>query len=688
MNVQAALQRAIEFHQTGRLREAEALYRQILDVQPRHADALHLLGLIALQSGHPEAAVEQIQQAIASRPSDNFYCNLGNALKALGRRGEAIASYRQALVLNPQLPEALCNLGHTLVDEGQGEEAAACCRRAIALRPGFAAAHCNLGRALAQLGHLGPAIDSLIDALKLADHPEFRAAFVDTVRTAHFRSPHAGARALVTRALEEQWADPAELLTPAVSLVECSPAVQQAVAKPAAPASAGLLATLAADPLLRTLLQTDTINSIALERLLTRVRRQMLDDALADRAAVLLELQAALASQCFINEYVYAYSDDERQQLVQLHARLAECRARGATPNPQWLTTCACYARLADLPGADAWAALSWPDALDTLFTQQVREPAIERDLRATVPCLTPIQDPVSQQVREQYEEHPYPRWTRAPSVAAPVEIGALLRHQFPGAPFVPSTPTGPLDVLVAGCGTGQHPIRVAREFRDTRVLAVDLSLASLAYAKRKTAEAGLTRIEYAQADILQLGTLQRRFDLIESSGVLHHMADPVAGWQVLVNLLKPGGLMAIGLYSELGRRDVVTARERLAASGLPSTADQIRLARQRLMADDLAPQFEQFLASRDFYATSACRDLLFHVQEHRFTLPQLKAVLARLRLNFIGFALDPATRAAYARQFPQDPAQTDLDRWHAFETSRPQTFARMYQFWVQKPAS
>ena len=116
---------------------------------------------------------------------------------------------------------------------------------------------------------------------------------------------------------------------------------------------------------------------------------------------------------------------------------------------------------------------------------------------------------------------------------------------------------------------------------------------------------------------------MDRRFDLIESAGVLHHLADPVAGWRVLGGLLRPGGLMMLGLYSELGRRDVVAARARVASQVLPSQAADIRLCRQALMGDALASQFEQFLASRDFYSTSACRDLLFHVQEHRFTLPQ-----------------------------------------------------------------
>ena len=89
-------------------------------------------------------------------------------------------------------------------------------------------------------------------------------------------------------------------------------------------------------------------------------------------------------------------------------------------------------------------------------------------------------------------------------------------------------------------------------------MLAVDLSLSSLCYAKRKTPAPFADRIEYAQGDILELGAIGRSFDLIDCAGVLHHMADPLEGWRVLLTLLRPGGIMHLGFYSELGRRDVV----------------------------------------------------------------------------------------------------------------------------------
>ena len=109
-------------------------------------------------------------------------------------------------------------------------------------------------------------------------------------------------------------------------------------------------------------------------------------------------------------------------------------------------------------------------------------------------------------------------------------------------AAFTPMADDSAPQVLVAGCGTGSHAIIAAHRFRGARVLAVDLSLSSLTYAKRKTRELGVTNIDYAQADILRLGGIARSFDVIESVGVLHHLDDPFAGWRILLSLLRPGG--------------------------------------------------------------------------------------------------------------------------------------------------
>jgi len=87
-----------------------------------------------------------------------------------------------------------------------------------------------------------------------------------------------------------------------------------------------------------------------------------------------------------------------------------------------------------------------------------------------------------------------------------------------------------------------------------------------------------------------------------------------------------------------------------------------------------------------EFFSLSQCRDLLFHVQEQRFTLPQIKQFLETLNLNFLGFEMDDRrTLSKFRESHPDRDALTSLSIWHAFELDNPATFAGMYQFWCQK---
>ena len=168
MTVPQAMQLALQHHQAGHLAEAEALYRQILAVQPQYADALHLLGVIAHQVGQQQAAIELIDKAIALNPGDAAACsNLGEAYRVLGRMDEAIAAYRRALQLNPNQPEALSNLGNVLRSVGRLEEAIEACRCAIDLRPAYAEAHLNLANALSEQKRLEEAIVAYHRALEI-----------------------------------------------------------------------------------------------------------------------------------------------------------------------------------------------------------------------------------------------------------------------------------------------------------------------------------------------------------------------------------------------------------------------------------------------------------------------------------------------------------------------------------------
>jgi len=173
--IQRALDQALQHHRAGRLQQAEQLYRQILTQQPDHPEALHLLGVLASQSGQHDTAVKLIRQAIALKPNfPTAHLNLGNTFKDLGRLDEAIAAYRQAIALKPNFPEALSNLGSALKDHGQVDAAITAYRQAITLKPNFPEAHNNLGSALKANDQLDDAIAAFRQAIALK--PDFAAA--------------------------------------------------------------------------------------------------------------------------------------------------------------------------------------------------------------------------------------------------------------------------------------------------------------------------------------------------------------------------------------------------------------------------------------------------------------------------------------------------------------------------------
>ncbi len=319
---------------------------------------------------------------------------------------------------------------------------------------------------------------------------------------------------------------------------------------------------------------------------------------------------------------------------------------------------------------------------------RHITEPLEERSLGSRIPCITAIEDSISQAVREQYEENPYPRWIKAGLAHKSRSLGAVLR----GSPLffdladdiAPERP----EILMAGCGTGQHALYTTSRFSNARVLAVDLSLNSLSYAMRKSTELGFSNIEYVQGDILKLGELGRQFDLIGCAGVLHHLGDPLAGWQVLVDLLRPRGVMKIGLYSETARQHLIAGRSLIAEKGYSTSPKDIRRCRRDIqsMAKNGNAEMAKICNGQEFFSLSQCRDLLFHVQEQRFTLPQIEKALKSLHLNFLGFEMeDRRTLSRFNEYHPNRDCLTSLSLWHEFELENPDTFSGMYQFWCQK---
>jgi SAM-dependent methyltransferase len=433
------------------------------------------------------------------------------------------------------------------------------------------------------------------------------------------------------------------------------------------------VSALADNTFLQCALGSTLIRGVTLESFLTGLRYALLRLASShflDRVKVeddVLGLFCALAEQCFLNEYVFAQSADETRRVDQLRELLVQKLSDAHDVPVLLLAAVGAYARAPSLPTRSILGA-AWPHCA-RLLRQQLSEPLEEVEDRSAIPTLTAIDDRTSLEVMCQYEENPYPRWTMNPL--------AVLDNPKATAEGT----DGGKQILIAGCGTGEHPFDIAQKSPDARILAVDLSRVSLAYARRKTREESLRNIEYAQADILNLSTIGRTFDRIEAVGVLHHLADPKAGWRVLLALLAPHGIMRVGLYSEAARRPIVEARAVVAERGYASTAEGIRALRQTIIREKDDPRWKSLVQTVDFYCMSGCCNMFFNVMEHRLTIPKIKAFLENEGLSFLGFELDPKVIEKFQQQNPGDDALTNLDAWEIFEAANPQTFLNMYLF-------
>jgi SAM-dependent methyltransferase/Tfp pilus assembly protein PilF len=727
---------AIGQHRMGQLAQAERIYRQILTADPGHADSLHLLGIITHQRGQHEVAIDLIGQAIArGAPLPQYHYNRGLAFAALGRAAEAAAQFTNAIALKGDYAEAHMSLGDALRDQGLMDEALASYKRAVALKPASAEVHNNIGAILLALGrseeaiarcehalsikpdlfeahtnlaklHQGAgrivqAVGFAARALELRETIEAKTLFVRCVRDTKAAGDVGRIRGLILRGLTEPWGRPDELAAVAISVVMRDDALRAAVSCAAAawprqlPARDLLDPTLLSalrDPLLQRLLEVTPVVDIALEQFLTGVRRAMLENALSAAPddpcdATMLRFFCALARQCFVNEYIFFCSAEEASDARRLRDSLSNALESNAPISPLRPAAVAAYFPLYSLSAAAALEARTWPDGVNELLIQQIREPRTEQQIRASIPRLTAIDDDVSLKVREMYEENPYPRWIKVGPTESPKPLDTFLRSRFPAVPLRDVERKASLDILIAGCGTGRQALEMAQRFVGAKVLAVDLSLASLAYAKRKTQELGLDNVEYGHADILRLGQLDRSFDVIESSGVLHHLDDPWAGWRVLLSLLRPGGFMRVGLYSKLGRPGVIAGRALVAERGYRADTEGIQRFRQELITGNFGPPLGDLITkARDFFTTSELRDLVFHVREHRMTIPQIDGFLRENRLEFLGFELDMQVARRYRARFPDDAAMTNLEHWHAFEAEFPDIFYFTYQFWVRAP--
>jgi tetratricopeptide (TPR) repeat protein/SAM-dependent methyltransferase len=677
----------------GRYEEADESYQTALDIDTTGAvfNALKQQGQALLQVNRLEAARELFKLICRVAPEDaDAWHILSNVHGRLGDFDAAGQCSRRVLALRPDHGEAHVNLGHVYFQKGDLDEAAAQYLMALEIDPLSIPALNNLAKACRTQEQLERYFTYYRAAVKqLADPTPARLAFIEIIEHITPSEYISWMDEELQQCFSMEGINYRPLALPTALLLKhkygIGPGTRDDHEKPRA-----MIPLIAADGLFLEYLEKTFNIDADLELLLTAIRRRLLgghrEGGEADGDGITVTF--ALAHQCSNNEYIFALDDEEAAKVLELRAGIEQ--KVQATPTPdtaleralstyamyERLYTLSCRTQLGEMPRS------AWSERFRTLMEETLIHPLEEEAIKGEIRSLGAIQDQTSQLVQSQYEENPYPRWLSLPELRKG-DIRRVLKQHLPHF-TPPAFLDGPVRILVAGCGTGKHPIQTALSYDNVHVLAVDISKSSLAYAIRMARKYNVDNIEFMHADILELSKLDRRFHIIECSGVLHHMKDPVAGWRVLDGLLVDDGLMMIGLYSEIARKGVTAIGEVFRNEGLTPERDNIRAFRRRLMTgrmpDHGVPN------SPGFYYTSGCRDLLFHYMEHRYTLPQLDEIIRRLNLKFLGFSFhDTKVRTLYQQRFPEDKTMTDLTSWDRFEHMYPTTFAGMYQFWCQK---
>ena len=685
---QDQLQVLVNLYSQDKFREALKQTNELIQQFPQSSSIYNIKGAILAGLGQFDAAIKAYDKALKIKPAyAEVYNNMGVSLQCLGQLENALAAYKKALEIKHYYSEAYNNMGFVLQKLGQLKEAIEAFNQALRINPLYAEAFNNMGIALHEQGKMEKSIEAYCRAISLK--PNYTGAYSNighAIKKVKFSEGNLGLQEIINLILSRyHYVKPKDISEAAISLLKFEPSIKDLFQQNSAVGLTKSLLSTITDasnvPLLLKLMSTCPIDDLELETGLADVRSKLLyDNSKFKASSSVLLFQSALALQCFTNEYIYGRSEAEANALIKVEASVKKQFSMGNQPCSQSILCLASYKALSEYE----WhRSLEVNTEIEEVFIRQILEPKTENQLKHKMPILKKITNKISHKVKTQYEQKPYPRWVNPALCFAPITIKDLI---FEIELKIFSSKINRIKapkILVAGCGTGQHSIATATRFKNSNVLAIDLSLSSLAYAQRKTDEISLQNIEYMQADILDLNKFDRQFDIIESSGVLHHMNDPMAGWRVLTDCLKKGGLMKIGLYSELARQDIVKLRKEIKQSGKGSSDDVMRSFRDRIIGSD-KEHHKQILISSDFYSLSTLKDLLFHVQEHRFTIPQIKKCLAELGLKFCGFEAESIMLDFKLENTGADDPY-NLDKWNDYEQANPNIFRGMYQFWCQK---
>ena len=427
-----------------------------------------------------------------------------------------------------------------------------------------------------------------------------------------------------------------------------------------------------------------------IESIYTQTRKHLLSKIFIDKSSIGEEeykLLSALCIQCDYNGYIWEVTDKEKKEIQNLEEKIIEDLKLTDDININEVLIYACYKPLLNNTSLVNYLSKKFKDTDEInyeVIQSLILEPLSLRENNDHIKSFNKVKDKTSLKVMNMYKEHPYPKWKGIYYI--PSEINVHQRY-YDRDLTEKNDSNIPKEILIAGCGTGQELVTVSKIYSNSNITAIDISLPSLSYAYKRAKDNDVNNFQLIHMDLLELVNYKKKFDIINCSGVLHHMKDPELGLNALISCLKEDGYLNIGLYSRTARENITKLRKLIADNKLNNSHEEItKIRRSIILGYDGYESFNHLLNVRDFYSFNEMQDLLFHPRELVFNLEEIDEMLRRNNLEFIEFDNKyQKVKDVYNKNYPKDKKLRSVKNWTEFEDKYPLTFLGMYQFFAKR---
>ena len=622
------------------------------------------------------------------RDAKNFYAlkNIGLIFFKINKFKESNNFLLQALELQKNNLEINFKLGVCNYNIGNFEEALKYFLASLEFEPYNSNIYCNIGLTYFSKEEYQKAFNNIVKSIKLDNRNNLAYSNLNNIlRVIEFKKFDNENSDIVNFILNEKlYVNPQDLSKSVISLIKLHPKVIKIMRdlqdKKLEENLFKNIKDLNTVSILKSYLEISCISDLLLEELLIEIRKIILFNISKIKSNPEVEsFLHSLSHQCYINEYIYGITKKENRAIINIEKNISKNIELGRQiPNLHFLIL-SCYKPLYNYKWKKKIKVSKKLEKIKKIHIDYFLE---EKNIKNAIIRDINIKNQVSKKIKSQYEENPYPRWTKLPSFNLNSSIVNFVYNKKLNLNDYRVLNNKSPSVLIAGCGTGQNVFNNAQQFKNSNILGIDLSLSSLAYAIRKSKELKFSNIHFNHLDILNLKKINANFDIVEVMGVLHHMENPMQGLESILNCIKPGGLLRIGLYSKKARENITRIKKDMTKLDIQADKNSMLSFRNKIKKLKIN-LYDEIFQSNDAYSLSGFRDLIFHEHELYFNLDDIKNFIKKYNLHFCGFDNDELN-SKFINMFGFEELQ-NLDKWANIENNNKKYFSRMYQFWCQK---